>query len=206
MNYLAHFYLAEPTEPSLLGAILGDFVKGRLLQQYPAEILSGIALHRKVDAYSDLHPVHTASRNLFTGKLRRYSGIVIDVTYDHFLARRWKEFANIPLEDFAQLSYGVVQKNLHTLPAGLQRMAPHMISGDWLSGYGETEGLEQTLAGLGRRISRANPLGLAFEEVQKNYEAIEEHFQEFFPELIRFAATQYVHNPRTLPNWKTDES
>ncbi len=202
MNYLAHFYLAEPTEASVLGAILGDFVKGRLQRQFPPEILHGISLHRKVDAYSDLHPLHTSSRTLFSGSFRRYAGIIIDVSYDHFLARHWSEYSSMPLRDFSALVYRVLDKNLDLLPPGLQRMAPHMIAGDWLSGYGEQEGLAQTLAGLGRRIKRENPLGLAFAEVRKNYPLIDQHFQEFFPELISFASKHYQSETSDLQPWK----
>ena len=45
MNYLAHLFLAEDNPQSIIGNLLGDFVKGRLEQYkniYNPEIIAGI--------------------------------------------------------------------------------------------------------------------------------------------------------------------
>ncbi len=64
MNFLAHLYLAGDSEPIILGNFLGDFVKGRLLQQFEPSILKGIALHRNIDSFTDSHYVVKESKHL----------------------------------------------------------------------------------------------------------------------------------------------
>ncbi len=97
MNYLAHFFLAENTPESLLGNLLGDFVKGSAVNLYPQEIIKGIYLHRKVDSYTDSHAIVRSSKSLVCSQRRRFAGVLIDVFYDHFLAKNWREYSEVPV-------------------------------------------------------------------------------------------------------------
>ena len=97
MNYLAHLYLSDPSEDAWLGSLLGDFVKGPLDDRYSEEVTRAIVLHRKIDSYTDAHPVVLNSKSRVSTQRRRYAGIMVDMFYDHFLAKHWREFHAEPL-------------------------------------------------------------------------------------------------------------
>src|SRR6476661_6124760 len=116
MNYLAHLFLSEGTPESLIGNLLGDFVKGTPVNLYPEEIRKGIDLHRKVDSYTDSHAIVRSSKSLVCADRRRFAGVLIDVFYDHFLAKNWLEYSEIPLRDFSRHVYKILQDNRDILP------------------------------------------------------------------------------------------
>ena len=187
MNYLAHLYLADDSDDSLIGNLLGDFVKGRPGKQYNADIVAGIIFHRKIDAYTDAHPMMRASRSRIGLQMSRFSGIIIDVCYDHFLARYWQQFSDQGLTDFIQRAYQVLQKNRPILPERLQRILPFMVSEDWLGRYIELKSVGTTLDRITRRLTRGAQFKGAIVEVEKNYRQIEDDFLSFFPDLIEFS-------------------
>lgn len=191
MNYLAHLYLAEASEAGLVGNLMGDFVKGRPEGwDYPGEIRRGILLHRRVDSFTDQHPVFRASRARLAPAYRRYGGIIVDLAYDHFLARDWPAYHDEPLPAFAARAYRALAHHHHRLPTRLQRIAPIMSAQDWLSAYQALEGIERSLAGMARRLSRPTPLAAAGGELRRHYTALEADFRAFIPELRAYAAEQ----------------
>ena len=125
MNYLAHLHLGGQRPEELLGSLYGDFVKGRLRGQYSPEIEHGIQLHRSIDVFTDNHPLVDQSLSRFTLTRRRYAGIVLDVFFDHCLAREWGQYAEGPLERFTSDFYRVLVAEQH-LPQRLATIAPHM--------------------------------------------------------------------------------
>ena len=187
MNYLGHLYLAEDTPQSLVGNLLGDFVKGAIGDAYPAAVRRGIELHRKVDAFTDSHPVFRASVRLISPARRRFAGIMIDLFYDHFLARHWLTYARSSLPAFSQKVYGALQENRDILPERLQRMLPYIIQEDWLTSYQQVSAIDRALNRLSKRFKRENPLANSAEELEANYAPLEADFHRFFPDLIRFA-------------------
>ncbi|MDX1433122.1 MAG: ACP phosphodiesterase [Gammaproteobacteria bacterium] len=187
MNYLAHLYLAEPSDDGLLGSLLGDFVKGRPDTRLRAGVRRGILLHRAIDSYTDAHPLHRASRNRISPLRRRYAGIIVDVCYDHFLCRRWERYSNERLERFSARVYDLLARHHDVLPPRLARLAPRMIAHDWLGSYAELDNVGRALDGISRRLSRENPLAGALIEVEDNYAELERDFRRFFPELARAA-------------------
>src|SRR5262245_26013048 len=100
MNYLVHLLLAASEPESLLGALMGDFVKVPLGAQYSPSITHALALHRRVDSFTDAHPVTATSRARISRERRRFAGIMVDLFYDHFLARNWTAYASEPLGAF----------------------------------------------------------------------------------------------------------
>jgi len=104
MNFLAHLYLADPQPLGLLGSLMGDFVKGPLGGRYPEPITRGIMLHRRIDTFTDAHAVVRASRTRISPGRRRFAGIMIDVFYDHFLARDWARYCPEQLKASANAS------------------------------------------------------------------------------------------------------
>lgn len=189
MNYLAHLKLGSANPAHMVGHMLGDFVKPREIAAYPPPIQAGIAMHQRVDAFSDGHPVFAASRRRFEPPYRRYAGILVDLAYDHFLAKHWDQYS--PAEDlplFARRAYAVLREHESMLPKRLQRMLPHMIADDWLCSYRELKNVGRALWGISRRLQRANPLPTAITAIEAGYEGLESDFQQFFPELLEFSS------------------
>jgi acyl carrier protein phosphodiesterase len=187
LNYLAHLYLADEADNSLIGNLLGDFVKGRPGPRYNDDIVAGIMLHRRIDAFADAHTVMRRSRGRIGSRMSRFSGIIIDVCYDHFLARHWSTYSDQDLAVFVQHAYHVLQKNRLILPDRLQRILPYMISEDWLGRYIEFERIGSTLDRITRRLTRGRQFKGAIGEVEKNYADLEKDFLAFFPDLIEFS-------------------
>lgn len=187
MNYLAHLYLADDADDSLIGNLLGDFVKGRPGSRYNDDIVAGIMLHRRIDAFADAHAGVRRSRGRIGSRMSRFSGIIVDVCYDHFLARHWSAFSDQDLAVFVQHAYQVLQKNRPILPDRLQRILPVMISEDWLGRYIEFERIGSTLDRIARRLTRGRQFTGAIVEVEENYADLEKDFLTFFPDLIDFS-------------------
>jgi len=186
MNYLAHLHLGGPRPGQLLGSLYGDFVKGRLQGQFDPEIEAAIQLHRSIDVFTDRHPLVDAALSRFSMTRRRYAGIVLDVFFDHCLARDWTLYADQPLELFTSDVYRVLSAEPQ-LPERLARIAPHMMANDWLGSYREFEVLEQVLRGISRRLTRPEELAAAMQELRVLYEPLSEDFRLFYPQLQDFA-------------------
>ncbi|VVO34739.1 ACP phosphodiesterase [Pseudomonas fluorescens] len=186
MNYLAHLHLGGQRPGQLLGSLYGDFVKGRLQGQFDPEIEAGIQLHRRIDVFTDRHPLVDISLSRFSMTRRRYAGIVLDVFFDHCLARDWTLYADRPLEQFTSNVYRVLSAEPQ-LPERLAMIAPHMVANDWLGSYREFAVLEQVLRGISRRLTRPEELAAAMQELRVLYEPLSEDFRLFYPQLQDFA-------------------
>ena len=189
MNYLAHLHLGGQRPEELLGSLYGDFVKGRLQGQFRPDIESGIQLHRSIDVFTDHHPLVDQALARFSHTRRRYAGIVLDVFFDHCLARDWTHYAEQPLERFTADFYRVLKAQAH-LPSRLARIAPHMAAHDWLGSYQHFETLEQVFVGISRRLSRPQELAGAMQDLNALYKPLSEDFYNFYPQLQAYAALQ----------------
>ena len=189
MNYLAHLHLGGDAPAELLGSLYGDFVKGPLAGQWPAAIEAGIALHRRIDAFTDNHPLQARARARFPVERRRVAGIFLDLFFDHCLARDWQRYSDQPLQHFTDRVYRVLAAETQ-LPGSLQRIAPRMAAQDWLGSYQEFEVLGQVIAGMSRRLSRPGLLDGGLDELRRLYEPLSEDFSAFYPELMAFAREQ----------------
>ncbi|WP_093412852.1 MULTISPECIES: ACP phosphodiesterase [unclassified Pseudomonas] len=186
MNYLAHLHLGGQRPGQLLGSLYGDFVKGRLQGQFNPEIERAIALHRHIDVFTDRHVLVDAALSRFTLTRRRYAGIVLDVFFDHCLARDWTLYADSPLDQFTSGVYRVLSAEPQ-LPERLARIAPYMAADDWLGSYRDFAVLDQVLRGISRRLSRPEELALAMQELERLYESLSEDFRGFYPQLQAFS-------------------
>ncbi|MEE9679661.1 ACP phosphodiesterase [Pseudomonas moraviensis] len=191
MNYLAHLHLGGQRPGQLLGSLYGDFVKGRLQGQFDAEVEAAIALHRRIDVFTDRHPLVDIALGRFNETRRRYAGIVLDVFFDHCLARDWTLYADRPLEQFTADVYHVLSRE-RQLPERLAKIAPHMVANDWLGSYREFEVLEQVLRGISRRLTRPEELAGAMVELRRLYEPLSEDFSLFYPQLQDFAVQSHT--------------
>ncbi|MDQ3534863.1 MAG: ACP phosphodiesterase [Bacteroidota bacterium] len=190
MNFLAHLYLAGDSEPIILGNFLGDFVKGRLLQQFEPSILKGIALHRNIDSFTDGHYVVKESKNRLRKQYRHYSGVLVDMYYDHLLAKNWKEFAPHSLEDFTANTYQILNNHIAIFPQKAQYMLPYMIRDNWLLNYRSTKGIEEALQGMAKRTKFKSGLETGTDELLIYYKEFEEEFMDFFPDLIKYVKNE----------------
>jgi acyl carrier protein phosphodiesterase len=191
MNYLAHVFLAQHSKEAMLGAFLGDFVKASLTEQYPPAIANEILLHRKIDSYTDAHPVTQAARALFTNGRRRYAGILLDVFYDHLLSKNWAAYSDQALPAFILRFYETLDTHQHFLPNDLAAMTPRMIDQDWLGSYRDYQGVEIAIHRISTRLSRnGHLLREGLPDLQTNYAAIASGFDSFFPELMQFTAEE----------------
>ena len=183
MNYLAHLLLAEPHEDSQLGGLIGDFMSGRQLDEFAPGVQRGILRHRRIDELTDAHPVFRRSRQRLEPGLRRFSGVVADIVYDHFLATSWEQWHEAPIEDFTAPVYTMLEARREELPPRLLTALPWIVGEDWLSRYGELDHMRRVFAGLARRVKRTNPLAAAYQLFTDHYEDLAADFAEFFPEL-----------------------
>jgi acyl carrier protein phosphodiesterase len=194
MNYLAHLKLADKTTESRIGNLLGDMVKGpldSLTGTYSEGILKGIKTHRHIDMFTDQHEIYIKSKRRISSDYRRFSGVIIDICYDHFLSRHWHLFSYESLDNFIQSSYELLKTNEHVLPANFRRILPSMIEQNWLGSYQTLEGIDLTFTRMSYRLKRENNLASSQQELLKNYAELEADFLEFFPVLMEYAKTMY---------------
>ena len=189
MNYLAHAWLARHSDDAILGGLLGDFVFGTsVLQDWRTSVRIEIVRHRRIDRYTDDHPAVVEARTLFGG-LRRYAGIVLDVYFDHCLARGWQRWNDAPLDDFTARVYRVLDEHRDELPPRLQAVAPRMAAHDWLGSYAKRENVDHAVRGIATRLSRnGERLVACLEVLQANEAAVDAAFEVFFPDLVQSAA------------------
>ncbi len=186
MNFLAHLYLSGDDEDLILGNFIADMVKGRQIERFSKGIVRGIKMHRKIDEYTDDHPVVLKSKKRLRGRYRHYSAVVVDMYYDHFLSRYWDDYSDTPIEKFLNNAYNVLLRNYLLLPAKAQRLLPFMISANWLVNYSDLKRLKKSFEGLARRTPFDSGMENAVEDLVINYDEYLEEFREFFPQLVEF--------------------
>lgn len=186
MNFLAHAYLAHPSIPLTVGNFIGDFVKGKQLDHYSPEISRGIVMHRKIDTFTDNHPVFKKSRERIRHKYNHYSGVIIDLYYDHFLARNWMDYADVPLDRFTSTVYDIILDHENLIPEKARYMLPFMIRSDWLLNYETIDGIDRSLKGLSKRTNFKSGMEHASQDLLIHYKDLEDDFRIFFPEIIDF--------------------
>ena len=186
MNYLAHAWLARHSDDAILGALLGDFVFGRVaLADWPDAVRREIVCHRHVDRYTDAHPSVVAARALFPDGLRRYAGILLDVHFDHLLARDWPRWDGGSLDAFAARAYRVLREHAAELPPRLHAIAPRMQAHDWLGSYRERGNVDHAVRGIATRLSRhGERLVECLPVLREHRVAIDAAFETFFPDLV----------------------
>lgn len=189
MNFLAHLYLSGPDPDVMTGNFIGDFVKGRQsVAAFPPKIISGIELHRAIDTFTDSHPVVAQSKKRLWATYRHYSGVIVDMYYDHFLAVNWSTYSPQLLPDYADHCYDVLEQRLSGLPEDVQLMLPYMIRGNWLVNYARLEGIQRALGGMARRTRFDSNMDKAVGDLREHYAAFGEEFAVFFQDLSKYAS------------------
>jgi acyl carrier protein phosphodiesterase len=168
----------------MMGSMLGDFVKGHPDRRFSQDVVHAIRTHRAVDTFTDGHEIVRKSKRLISPDRRRFAGIIIDIFYDFYLCRHWPRFSDEPLDNFIQRAYANLQHFDGYLPARIKAIIHRMVQADWLSRYQTRAGIATTLDRVARRIQRKNSISGAIEEMTEHYDAFNDHFLAFFPELI----------------------
>ena len=185
MNWLAHLYLSEAEVEFRVGNLLPDWVGPWEMVGLPEGFQRGIARHRRIDAFTDAHPMVRRSVRRFEKPFRRYGAVLTDVFYDHFLAAGWSEHSAVPLGEFVSGFYESVEAIRPSIPAQAWEVLEHMRAADWLGSYATLPGIETTLRRMSRRLRRPFDLAAAVRVLEKEYEGFREDFEAFFPEVRR---------------------
>jgi acyl carrier protein phosphodiesterase len=191
MNFLAHIYLSFNDDEVTIGNFIADSIRGNKYKHLPDNVQKGILLHRYIDTFTDAHPTVRQSTKRLHENYSHYSGVIVDIFYDHFLAKNWKDYSDIPLADFVDNFYKILETNYTILPEKIKHMMPYMISDNWILNYANLEGIDQVLNGMNRRTKNISKMNFAILDLEKHYDEFEKEFSSFFQELIDFSKQKY---------------
>jgi acyl carrier protein phosphodiesterase len=175
-----------------IGNFMADGIRGETYKKYPTDIQKGILLHREIDTFTDAHPIVRQSTKRLHANYGHYSGVIVDILYDHFLAKNWSVYSQIPLDEYAETFYDVLEDHFEILPLRIQRLMPYMIADNWLLNYAKIEGIQRVLDGMNRRTKHKSKMNEATKELKKFYSEFEEEFTLFFDELINFSNQKLI--------------
>ena len=184
MNYLAHLFLAQKNPFSIVGNLMGDFMKSVDVKQLPSSIALGIQNHQMVDAFTDSHQSVTALKTYLSPARKRFSGIITDVMFDYFLIKHWHRYSGKNFNQFVDRIYQVLLANIAVMPKAMATVVQRMVNMDWFRSYGSLETMGYVFDRMSQRIRFENNLSGAIEEVENHYQIYESTFLLFFPQLI----------------------
>ena len=191
MNFLAHLYLSGDNVNLQIGNFIGDGVKGRDYKNYQLPIQNGILLHRKIDTYTDKHHSFINSKRKISHEYSYFSGIVIDILYDHFLSKNWSLYSVQDRTEFAHNVYNTMLINYTILPKKLQLMIPNMIQNNWLEMYAETQGIERVLKGLSKRTVLPDRVDNVMRIFENRYYEFYDDFVDFFQDISNYVIIKH---------------
>jgi acyl carrier protein phosphodiesterase len=192
MNFLAHIYLSGEDDRITIGNFIADKIHGKTYKKYPIDIQKGILLHREIDTFTDTHPIVRQSTKRLHINYGHYSSVIVDILYDHFLAKNWDTYSTIPLKDFSVSFYNLLEESYEILPLRIQNLMPFMIADNWLLNYSKIEGVQRVLDGMNRRTKYKSKMNEATKELKIHYNEFEEEFTLFFDELIAFSKNKLI--------------
>ena len=193
MNFLAHLYLSPNNTEIMIGNFIADHIKGNKYKHYAEDIQNGIILHRSIDTFTDTNDIVKISKRRLHERYGHYDGIIIDIFYDHFLAKNWEQFSQIPLDIYAKSFYHLLEKNINILPEKTKQLLPSMIKYNWLYNYKFIEAIEKVLKGMNIRTQGKSKMNLAVIDLKEHYTDFENDFFLFFDKLNRHTEKTFFH-------------
>jgi acyl carrier protein phosphodiesterase len=187
MNLLAHIYLSGNNDAFSIGNFIADFIRGNNYKHLPNDIQKGILLHRQIDSFTDKHPIVRKSKRRLHERYGHYDGVIIDILYDHFLAKNWFDYSKIPLKTYESNFISLLESYFEILPEKVQYILPYLKQQKWLSGYATLEGIEKSLIGVNKRTKNKAQMHLAIEDLKLYYTDFETDFNNFFKDLRIFS-------------------
>jgi len=191
LNHLAHLFLAPDSPRARVGSLLGDFARGIVPEDLPREVRVGLQHHRAVDAFTDQHPQVIASKRLFSPQRRRFSGVALDILYDHYLLRNWQRFSHVEADIFIEQVYGELDANTSLMPDRMRRVTQQIVHHDWFHSYMDLENIGYALDRVASRIRFRNSFHGIIEEIKAHDQELERRFLSFFPELKHYATKDF---------------
>lgn len=191
MNFLAHFYLSGNDTGLLLGNFLADSIKGKKYLDYTPKIQRGILMHRFIDHFTDTHAVTERTKQQLRPRFHHYAPVVVDVFYDHFLAKNWKQYSTTPLHEYAQQVYAKLDAESAVFPEKSKHFLKYMRLNDWLTVYASVEGIGGVMKGMSRRTPFESGMEHGAAALREHYAHYERDFNEFFP-LLEQACAGYL--------------
>ena len=192
MNFLAHIYLSGDNDLVKIGNFMADGIRGRQYEKYPLEIQKGIILHRAIDTFTDAHPIFRQSTKRLHQNYHHYAGVIVDVFYDHFLAKNWNTYSDERLEDFVARFYQSLSDNKSVLSERTLMVMPYMFEQNWLVSYQTVEGINRILTQMDHRTKNLSKMRFATNELSEFYSEFENEFTKFFEELITYSNTKMI--------------
>lgn len=183
MNYLAHAYLSKDDEGLLIGNFIADHLRGNKFDHLNEGIIKGIQMHRQIDTFTDNHDVFKKSKRVFYNGFEKYSGILVDIYFDHFLATNFNEYSNKPLELFSNHVYTIYQNNSHHLPDSSNQFLGYVLKNNIYHAYSKIEGIEKVLFHLSHRINHGKMLNESIRIFNEQKPELEENFSIFFNDI-----------------------
>ena len=194
MNFLAHIYLSGNSDEILIGNFIGDYVKGKEYLHYPVMIRQGILLHRDIDSFTDKHHITRSSKVFIRDKYGKYSGIVVDIFYDHFLAIHWSSFSDQTLHRFIHKKYDILSSYFPVFPDSVKHFFPYFIRSNWLEAYSTIDGLESVLRRMAYRTSLPEFSDYAIKQLKNNYHELSNSFITFFDDIVNYVTQEHAIN------------
>ena len=185
MNHLAHLYLSSDNEEEMVGQFIADAVKGNDFNLYSRDIRQGILLHRWVDSFTDTHDLVKELRAAYRPNLGLYSGVLIDLVFDHYLAKDFHIHAGRELKEFQQFTFGVLNKHEESFPDKMKNYFFHMKDKEFMMKYAHPVGMAVIVRQMGNRIPRGESLLAAGDFFEDYVEMASPYFPTFFEELKR---------------------
>ena len=183
MNFLAHIYLSGENDLIKIGNFMADGIRGKQFEHFPEDVQKGILLHRFIDTYTDSHDIFRKSTKRLHDRYHHYAGVIVDIVYDHFLAKNWTKYSDEKLEVFVSRFYHSLHDNYEILTEKTQGLMPYMIERNWLVSYRTTEGIQHILTQMDRRSKNISQMQFAVEELIEFYDEFEKEFTLFFEEM-----------------------
>lgn len=192
MNFLAHIFLSFNDNEITIGNFIADSIRGNKYKHLPERVQKGIILHRHIDTFTDAHPTVRKSTKRLHKNYGHYSGVIVDIYYDHFLAKNWETYSDVPLDEFVENFYDLLEEHYAILPIGVKRMMPYMIADNWIYNYSKMKGISRVLDGMNRRTKNRSKMNFAILDLEEHYTEFEAEFTSFFEELITFSKQKYI--------------
>jgi len=186
MNYLAHCFLSCSEEDLLIGNFIADSIRNKDLDALSPRVRDGVFLHRKIDTYTDTHPITrlgTARLHPFHGK---YASVIIDIYFDYLLVKNWERYTSQDLGKWTQNIYEILERRSEDIPLKLRKNLPFMIRDNWLMRYGTEDGLRFTFDKMKNRLKYPEMFAGATDNLLNNYDDFEKEFHQFFPEVVAY--------------------
>lgn len=192
MNFLAHVHLSQDNEDVIFGNFIADAIKGKSYLKFRQDIIFGILLHRDIDTFTDRHKIVKHSRARIREHFGKFSGIVVDIYYDHFLARNWEQYNSLELVRYSTYIYLILAKRFLLLPGRIKRLLPFLIGQNWLAGYANLNDLQRVFNGMDRRTGYISGMENSVKVLEENYDSLYLDFKEFYSELEKYSMQRLI--------------